>query len=70
MGITYMGIHSKSRDSIRTDQGPVTGDEWRVMSDDEAGFFTLAKRLCESADPVERQRIKEELARRTFGAKS
>jgi len=45
-------------------------DEWRVTSDDEAGFFALAKQLCESADPVERQRIKEELARRTFGAKS
>jgi len=30
-------------------------------------FFTLANRLTESDDPVERQRIKEELARMTFG---
>jgi hypothetical protein len=40
------------------------------MSDGEAAFVALAKRLCESADPVERQRIKEELARRTFGTES
>jgi hypothetical protein len=45
-------------------------DEWQVTTEGEAGFFALAKQLCESADPVERQRIKEELARRTFGAKS
>jgi len=30
-------------------------------------FFTLANRLTESRDPAERQRIKEELARMTFG---
>ena len=30
-------------------------------------FFTLANRLAESADPTKRQRIKEELARMTFG---
>jgi hypothetical protein len=30
-------------------------------------FFALANRLAESADPTERQRIKEELARMTFG---
>ena len=30
-------------------------------------FFALANRLAESADPNERQRIKEELARMTFG---
>ena len=47
--------------------GPVTSDGWRVTSEDEAAFIALAKRLGESADPLERQRIKEELARRTFG---
>jgi len=31
-------------------------------------FFALANRLAESADPRERRRIKEELARMTFGA--
>jgi hypothetical protein len=30
-------------------------------------FFALADRLTESADPNERQHIKEELARITFG---
>lgn len=30
-------------------------------------FFGLASRLTESADPAERQRLKEELARMTFG---
>ena len=30
-------------------------------------FFSLANRLTESDDPTERQRIKEELARITFG---
>lgn len=30
-------------------------------------FFALANRLSESGDPAERQRIKEELARMTFG---
>jgi len=30
-------------------------------------FFALANRLSESTDPVERQRIKKELARMTFG---
>jgi len=30
-------------------------------------FFALANRLTESDDPAERQRIKEELARMTFG---
>jgi hypothetical protein len=30
-------------------------------------FFALADRLAESSDPGERRRIKEELARRTFG---
>ncbi len=30
-------------------------------------FFELANRLTESADSAERQRIKEELARMTFG---
>ena len=31
-------------------------------------FFILANRLSESTDPSERQRIKKELARMTFGA--
>jgi len=31
-------------------------------------FFSLANQLTESDDPTERQRIKEELARMTFGA--
>lgn len=31
-------------------------------------FFALANRLSESTDPSERQRIKKELARMTFGA--
>lgn len=30
-------------------------------------FFALANRLTESTDPEERQRLKEELARMTFG---
>lgn len=30
-------------------------------------FFSLASQLTESDDPAERQRIKEELARMTFG---
>ena len=30
-------------------------------------FFSLANRLTESTDPAERQRLKEELARMTFG---
>ena len=30
-------------------------------------FFLLATRLTESSDPAERQRVKEELARMTFG---
>ena len=30
-------------------------------------FFALATRLTESADPQERQRLKKELARMTFG---
>ena len=42
-------------------------DERQVKSEDEAEFFAVAERLCETADPVERQRIKEELARRIFG---
>ena len=32
-------------------------------------FFALANQLAESSDPVERQRLKEELARMTFGAR-
>lgn len=30
-------------------------------------FFAIANRLSESTDPAERQRLKEELARMTFG---
>jgi hypothetical protein len=30
-------------------------------------FFSLANKLTESDDPAERQQIKEELARMTFG---
>ena len=30
-------------------------------------FFELATRLAESVDPAERKRLKEELARMTFG---
>jgi len=30
-------------------------------------FFALANRLSESKDPAERQRLKKELARMTFG---
>ena len=30
-------------------------------------FFLLVKRLTESPEPAERQRLKEELARMTFG---
>jgi hypothetical protein len=30
-------------------------------------FFALANKLTESTDPVERQQLKEELARMTFG---
>jgi hypothetical protein len=45
----------------------VKGEEQQVKSEDEVEFFALAERLRESADPVERLRIKAELARRTFG---
>lgn len=31
-------------------------------------FFALTNRLAESTDPAERQQIKKELARMTFGA--
>jgi hypothetical protein len=31
-------------------------------------FFALTNRLAESTDPAERQRIKKELARMTFGS--
>ena len=34
---------------------------------EKAQFFTLVKRLTESGDPAERQRLKDELARMTFG---
>jgi hypothetical protein len=30
-------------------------------------FFSLVGRLTESSDPAERERLKEELARMTFG---
>jgi len=30
-------------------------------------FFSLVRRLTESSDPSERERLKEELARMTFG---
>jgi hypothetical protein len=30
-------------------------------------FFSLVSRLTESSDPAERERVKEELARMTFG---
>jgi len=30
-------------------------------------FFSLVSRLTESSDPAERERLKEELARMTFG---
>jgi hypothetical protein len=33
----------------------------------KAYFFALSQRLSESSDPSERQRIKKELARMTFG---
>jgi hypothetical protein len=41
-------------------------NEGHVKSEDEAEFFTLAERLCETADPLERRRISEELARGIF----
>ena len=31
-------------------------------------FFTLANRLAKSPDPAEREKLKKELARMTFGA--
>lgn len=34
---------------------------------EKARFFALAGKLTETADPVERQRLKQELARITFG---
>ena len=45
----------------------MTSDELQMKSEDEAEFFALAERLCETADPVEQVRIKLELARRIFG---
>ena len=33
----------------------------------KARFFALANRLTETSDPAERQRLKQELARMTFG---
>jgi hypothetical protein len=35
---------------------------------EKSRFFALANRLTESTDPQERQKLKEELARITFGA--
>jgi len=39
----------------------------RAKETEKQRFFALANRLTESDDPAERQRIKEELARMTFG---
>lgn len=39
----------------------------QAKEDEKRRFFALANRIAESDDPVERQRIKEELARMTFG---
>jgi len=39
----------------------------RAKETERQRFFALANRLTESDDPAERQRIKEELARMTFG---
>jgi hypothetical protein len=59
-----MGIRLRSGDSVNE---AVSSDELRVMSEEQERFFALAKRLCESTDPAERERLKEELARMTFG---
>jgi len=42
-------------------------DELQMKSEDETEIFALAERLCETADSLERQRIKAELARRILG---
>jgi hypothetical protein len=39
----------------------------RAREAEKERFFSLANRLSESPDPAERQQIKEELARLTFG---
>jgi len=39
----------------------------QAKEDEKRRFFALANRIAESDDPLERQRIKEELARMTFG---
>ncbi len=39
----------------------------RAKEAEKQRFFSLANQLAESDDPAERQRIKEELARMTFG---
>jgi hypothetical protein len=39
----------------------------QAKEDEKQRFFALANRIAESDDPAERQRIKEELARMTFG---
>ena len=39
----------------------------RAKETEKDRFFSLADQLAESDDPVERQQIKEELARMTFG---
>lgn len=42
-----------------------TGIEFKEAEKDR--FFALANRLSESSDPAERQKLKKELARMTFG---
>ena len=39
----------------------------RSKNSEKERFFALANRLSESKDPAERERIKKELARMTFG---
>ena len=39
-----------------------------TQENEKRGFFELAERLIAATSPSERQRLKEELARKTFGA--
>ncbi|HKO04379.1 MAG TPA: hypothetical protein VJW51_06505 [Candidatus Acidoferrales bacterium] len=42
----------------------------KLVDPEKKRFFMLAQRLTESTNPAERQRIKKELARITFGESS
>jgi hypothetical protein len=63
---------AQSRRSTRpTRQTVVRGDliesGLSAREQEKAAFFALANRLAATSDPTEQKRLKEELARMTFG---